>query len=149
MNEITLKKLTLLYIIPLIFLIYYLTILFFNNLETNQIFYNGLSGSELIIIGIVGILECMVEIYFYRPNVSDDYKIKILDREFIYSLICLIVFLAFYIILKFISTNELMSINTESGPSDILRNACHASLVLGVTVIIWGIRTIKILKRTI
>ncbi len=149
MNQDTLRKIALLYVIPIIFLFYYLAVLFFNSDEPDYIFYQGLSGSELIIIGIIGVLELIVEIYFYRPDVHNEYKIKVLDRQFLYNLICLIFFLVFYVMLKFISTIELSEFNLEEGPSEKLKQVCYTSFTLGLAIIVLGLKSIYKLKKVL
>ena len=141
MNSTNLKRIVLLFLVPLLFLFYYLFILIANDLSLENTLYVGLSGSELVLVGIIAILEFVFEIYFSRPNVTEASKKEILDKEFVINIVGLITALVFYALLKIEATVEIESLNSKEGPNNDFLINFYASLIFGLATMMFGYRT--------
>lgn len=143
-----LKKIVLLFVVPSLFILWYLFALAFTNIPIVNIMYTGLSGNELMIIGAVATFEFLVEIYSMKGKFGSTGD-EVLDKEFLLNLVVFSLSLLFYAVLRYIMAQEISSLHSDNGPSELFIGAFFTSVTFGVVLIVWSLRTLKNLKSYI
>jgi len=141
MTTTSIRKILILYVVPVLFLLSYFLSLIFNEKSNGEYFFKIFSGAEFILIGSIAVLEFVIEIYFSKNDVQQDSLKRKLDIEFLMNIGVFIFSLIIYGNIRFVLSNE--SLKAGSEVSVLYKNVYLTSIFLGVCLIIWSIRTLK------